>query len=119
MIETKNRISKLIEAKNRLVYFDNMAGEEREVSRREEEQRRQMKEENTVRVKFSADFYYTNYAGRHDRSDTWYREITKDEYNALVTGGASSIANYIRSNLLDTRVFPKDSVITRATMQKM
>ena len=86
----------------------------RENDRRQEEKRR----ESMVEVRFSADFYYTDYAGRHDRSNSWNCELTKDEYNALLSGGTSSIANYIRSNLLDIRVFPKDSVITSATMAK-
>ena len=89
--------------------------EMRENGRRQQKDR----EENTVRVNFSADFYFMDSFGRHDRSDYWNREITKEEYNALLTGGTHAVANYIRSNLLETRVFPKDSVITRATMQKL
>jgi hypothetical protein len=102
--------------------FKRKVAEERMAQRREDEEncRRQeeKRRESMVQVRFSADFYFTDYAGRHDRSNSWNCELTKDEYNALLSGGTSSIANYIRSNLLDIRVFPKDSVITRATMAK-
>ena len=112
-----NRLIKVRDDVNRLKR--EFAEEQKENTRIQKEKREESRvEESRVRVKFSADLYFTDYSGKHDRSDSWIRELTKEEYNALLSGGANSVANYIHSNFLYP-TYPTDSVITRATIQKI